>query len=169
MRVYHGKGREFFECCILILDAFPVHFGFLDAWVSADGFAGHVRDGKPNQTKTILASKNVFALDWVAGEKMGLDPSLNYVIQEAIYRWGAIRIDRRGNMSPWRPWTNVRPLTVLALDALEESNPLSRFASRAFASKGDPRFKPVSRWHWFFAPIQAVVAILERYVVKPRT
>lgn len=100
---YAGHGHEFYECCVLIADRLPVHFGLLDAW----------------QCKEILASDNPFALDWVAGEKMDLDPALNPVMQEALLRWGRIHITRDGNVTPWKPWTNVRPAIVACLDLLE--------------------------------------------------
>jgi len=162
---YHGKRREFYECCILILDRFPVHFGFLDAWVSGDGFSGHVRDAKPNLTRTIFASENVFALDWVMGEKMEINPALNYVIQEAMYRWGTIQITRKGNMTTWHPWTNIRPFVVMALDAMEEAYWTSRFFSRAFASEQDSRFPPVSRWQILYGFLQKITGLFERLIV----
>jgi uncharacterized protein (DUF362 family) len=161
MKHYHGKGREFFECCILILDAFPVHFGFLDAWVSGDGFSGHVRDSKPNHTRTIFASPNIFALDWVMGEKMSLDPTVNYVIQEALGRWQKPEVQRQGNLTPWSPWQNLRPFTVKALDLAEEAYWTSRFFSRSLASQQDPRFPPVSRWQWLFGIFQAFTRVIE--------
>jgi uncharacterized protein (DUF362 family) len=161
MKVYHGKGKEFYECCILILDHFPVHFGFLDAWVSGDGFSGHVRDANPNHTRSIFASENIMALDWVMGEKMNIDPALNYVIQEAMHRWGTVHINRVGNMTPWKPWKNVSALTVLMLDVMEEAYWISRFFSRCFASYQDKRFPPVKRGQWFFGTVQAAVRFFE--------
>ena len=165
MKHYHGKRREFDECCILILDAFAVHFGFLDAWVSGDGFSGHVRDAKPNHTKTILASENVFALDWVVGEKMGVDPTSNYVIQEAMRRWGRITITRQGDLRHWQPWTNLRPFVIGALDLIEEAYWTSRFFSRALASRQDKRFPPRGRSQWLFGFLQSISRLLERLFV----
>ncbi len=98
-----ARGREFYECCILMLNAFPVHFGFLDAWVSGDGFSGHVHDAKPNQTNTIFASENVFALDWVMGEKMNINPALNYVVQEAITAGAPSILRARATRRPGSP------------------------------------------------------------------
>jgi uncharacterized protein (DUF362 family) len=111
---YAGRGHEFYECCVLIADRLPVHFGLLDAWQGADAKAG--TDRRPGE---ILASESPFALDWVAGEKMDLDPALNQVLQEALLRWGRIHITRDGNVTPWKPWSNVRPATVAGLDLLE--------------------------------------------------
>jgi uncharacterized protein (DUF362 family) len=161
MKHYHGKGRDFFECCILILDAFPVHFGFLDAWVSGDGFSGHVRDSKPNHTKTIFASENIFALDWVMGEKMGVEPTASNVIQEALRKWQKPEIEREGDLTPWTPWQNLRPFTVKALNLLVKAYWTSIFLSRALASQQDPRFPPVYQWQWFFGIFQAIARMIE--------
>lgn len=111
---YAGRGHEFYECCVLIADRLPVHFGLVDAWDGADAHGGTLR-----HTGEILASDNIFALDWVTGEKMELDPQLNPVLQEALLRWGRIEITRRGNQTSWQPWSNVWPATVVALDLLE--------------------------------------------------
>ena len=166
MKHYHGRRREFYECNILILDAFPVHFGFLDAWVSGDGLTGHVRDADPNHTRTIVASENIFALDWVMGLKMSLNPMDNYVIQEAMRRWSGIEARPVGDMTPWRPWRNVRPWTVKLLDMGEEFYWTSYVMSRALASKQDPRFQPVSRWQFFFGIVQRISQLVEPLTVK---
>lgn len=163
MKHYHGKNIEFWQAAILIVDNLPVHFGFLDAWTSGDGFAGHVRDASPNPTHTIFASENIYAIDWVAGLKMQIDPRDNFVIQEAIRRWGTINVTPVGDMTPWHPWENVRPFVVSVLDFLEEYYWLSRFSSRALASDQDPRFPPVERYQWFFGITQKIVGFLERW------
>lgn len=100
---------RFYEACGLLLTHFPVHFGFVDAWTSQSG-AGEL------DTQTLLASANVFALDWVLGEKMELDPARNFVMQEALLRWGPVHIIRNGNTTPWTNWRNVRPMRVLFTD-----------------------------------------------------
>jgi uncharacterized protein (DUF362 family) len=166
MKHYHGKRREFYQCCILILDAFPVHFGFLDAWVSGDGFSGHVRDADPNVTRMIFASQNIFALDWVMGEKMQLKPTTNYVIQEALRFWHKPEITRAGDMTPWENWMNIRPATVALLDLVEEAYWTSRFFSRAFASQQDERFPPASRWEKLFRLIHAITRVIEPVLIK---
>lgn len=90
------------EICVLVADRQPVDFALLDVW----------------QVGEIMAGESAFAVDWVAGEKMGLEPALNPVMQEALHRWGRIEISRRGNVSPWRPWRNVRPIVVVAHELL---------------------------------------------------
>lgn len=167
MKHYHGKRREFFQCCILMLNAFPVHFGFLDAWVSGDGFSGHVRDANPNETHTIFASENILALDWVMGEKMALDPMTNYVIEEAVRFWRLPAITRVGNTTPWQPWENLRPITISGLDLAEEFYWLSYVSSRALATPQDKRFPPVSRWQFVFGVFQRMTQLVEGLAVKP--
>jgi uncharacterized protein (DUF362 family) len=167
MRWYHGKGVEFYQCCILMLAAAPVHFGLLDAWVSGDGFTGHVRDASPNRTRTIFASDNVVALDWVQGEQMALDPTCNVVIREAMRRWILPRITVQGDTAPWQPWTNVQPYVVAGLDVLEEVYWLQRFCSRAFAHQQDPRFPPVSAAAPLFRVIHRVTHWMEPLFESP--
>jgi uncharacterized protein (DUF362 family) len=109
-RWYRTKDRSAPECVRTALSAFPVHFGIVEAWTSRDS-AG-VRS-----TRSVLASENVVALDWVMGEKMGVDPALNPVVQEALHRWGRIDVVRRGDLMPWEPWDAPGDLTV-ALNGL---------------------------------------------------
>jgi uncharacterized protein (DUF362 family) len=100
---YAGPRHSFYECCVLVADRLPVHFALMDA----------------SEAEELLASTSPFAVDWVAGEKMGLDPGLNPVLHEALLRWGRVHLVRRGNVTPWDGWKNVRPFTVVVLDLLE--------------------------------------------------
>lgn len=94
---YSGPGHEPSECCRTILDALPVAFGLVDAWHSG-AWKRSLRTG------AILASPSLLALDWVMGEKMELDPALNPVVREALYRYGRVPLDRRGDQTPWQKW-----------------------------------------------------------------
>jgi uncharacterized protein (DUF362 family) len=100
---YAGPRHSFYECCVLLADRLPVQFALMDA----------------SHAEEVLASTSPFAVDWVAGEKMGLDPALNPVLHEALLRWGRVHLKRRGNVTPWDGWKNVRPFTVVVLDLLE--------------------------------------------------
>ena len=135
---YHGTGHEFHECCVLIADRIPVHFGLVDAWVAGDGRGSHAHARRARETGTLLASDDLLALDWVVGEKMGLDPNLGLVIQEALLRWDRVRVVRRGNTTAWRPWDNVRPVKVAGAYLLEPAlrRPAARGALRALGSRG---------------------------------
>ena len=96
---------------------------------------------------------------------MRIDPQQNFVIQEAQRHWGAITITRVGDMTPWQPWHNVRPIVVKAFDFIEEHYWLGRFMSRAAATQMDKRFKQVGRFGWFFRVCQFFVGLGERFVV----
>jgi uncharacterized protein (DUF362 family) len=109
---YRTRGRNASECVRTALDALPVHFGVVDAWTSRDGAGRRARGGHVRRTGSVLASANVVALDWMVGEKMGVDPALNPVVQEALHRWGRIELVRRGDLMPWDPWDRPGDATV---------------------------------------------------------
>jgi uncharacterized protein (DUF362 family) len=94
---YSGPGHEPSECCRTILDALPVAFGLVDAWESGAW-------KRTVHTGAVLASPSLLALDWVMGEKMELDPALNPVVREALYRYGRVPLDRRGDQTAWPGW-----------------------------------------------------------------
>jgi uncharacterized protein (DUF362 family) len=101
------------DCCRTVLEALPLTFALVDAWDSADASGTSAR----RETHAVLASPNAFALDWLMGELMGVEPQLNPVVQEGLHRFGRIRVDRQGNLTPWDPWSNP-PLAVVALAGL---------------------------------------------------
>jgi uncharacterized protein (DUF362 family) len=135
---YHGTGHEFHECCVLIADRMPVHFGLVDAWVGGDGRGTHARARRARETNTLLASENLLALDWVVGEKMDLDPNLSFVMQEALLRWGRVDVVRRGNTTPWAPWHNARSATVAGAYLVEPAlrRPTARTLMRTLGTRG---------------------------------
>jgi len=135
---YHGTGHEFQECCVLLADRLPVHFGLVDAWVGGDGRGTHARPRHARETATLLAGEDLLALDWVLGEKMGVDPGLSFVLQEALLRWGRVQVVRRGNTTAWRPWDNVRSGKVASACLLEPAlrTPAARLTLRALGPPG---------------------------------
>ena len=135
---YHGTGHEFHECCVLLADRMPVHFGIVDGWVGGDGRGTHAHPRRRRDTRTLLASEDLLALDWVVGEKMGLDPNLGLVVQEAMLRWGRVQVVRRGNTTAWRPWDNVRAGKVALAYLLEPAlrTPAGRGLIGALGARG---------------------------------
>jgi hypothetical protein len=103
--------------CRAVLEALPVAFAVTDAWESRD------RSGS-RDTRAILAGHDPFAVDWLAGEKMDLDPSLNPIVREGLLRRGRARLVRRGNLTPWEPWRNATPLGAVIADALHQGERL---------------------------------------------
>lgn len=111
-RHYSGAGHEPWECVRTALDAFPVHFALLDAWESRDGSGGSHGSGRVRETHAVLAGASPLALDWVMGERMGVDPALNPMVQEALHRWGRFTLVRKGDQMPWDPWRCPSNLAV---------------------------------------------------------
>jgi uncharacterized protein (DUF362 family) len=98
------------QCARTVWEALPVAFAVIDAWWSADA------QRLPRATERVLASSDLLALDWVAGELIDVEPALNAVVQEALYRRGRIRIDRRGNLTPLDDWRGVSALRAVLAD-----------------------------------------------------
>ncbi len=124
-RTYAKDGRTPWEACRSVLDALPVDFGIIDAWRSRDGSGWDASSGTVRETRAVLASPNVFALDWVAAELMGVDPALSPMLREGVLRWGRVDISRRGNLIAWDPFDVPGPAVVAAAGMLA-SGPLSR-------------------------------------------
>lgn len=179
---YHGRGREFHSCTIVILEAFPVHFAFLDAYFSGDGLAGLIRDSRPNETNTIICGENCFAVDWVQGLKMGLkQPQKNYVIRRAMERWGEPRIRIFGPMEPWgepridivgpdeknEKWKNIWPYVDTIANLVEESYWLSRGFGCILAYRMHRKFKPVRDvYYWCTCPLRWLISFCDCYAKR---
>jgi uncharacterized protein (DUF362 family) len=160
---YHArKTREFDTCTIAILEAFPVDFAFIDAYFSGDGLAGLIRDNNPNETNTIICGENCFAVDWVQGEKMGINPEKNRVIQRAVERWGKIEIIRKGPMEVYHPWKNIWPMVSCIADHVEEFYSTSRLFCFIFAYRMHERYKPQpTPARWCIAPLRFCASMID--------
>jgi hypothetical protein len=103
---YHCD-RDIYETTMEYLAAFPVHYGLVDAYVSADGPFGIFADSAPNETHTIIGGADLVAVDWVAATKMGLDPMISPYMRLAVATFGKPRINLLGDRSLYHPWLNV--------------------------------------------------------------
>jgi uncharacterized protein (DUF362 family) len=103
---YHCD-RDIYHTTIEYLTAFPVHFGLVDAYLSADGPFGIFADTRPNQTQTIIGGEDLVAVDWVAASKMGIDPMISKYMRFAVETFGKPEIHLIGNKRQYRPWLNV--------------------------------------------------------------
>jgi uncharacterized protein (DUF362 family) len=109
---YHCN-RDIYQTTIEYLTAFPVHFGLVDAYISADGPFGIFADTCPNHTHTIIAGDNLVAVDWVAATKMGIDPMISQYMRLAVEAFGKPEIRLIGDGSMYRPWLNVPVVLTL--------------------------------------------------------
>jgi len=105
---YHCK-TGIYGPTIEFLERFPIHFGFIDAYISADGPFGIFTDRKPNLTQTIIGGENIVAVDWIGASKMGLDPKISEYMKLAIEKFGKPRIRLVGDLKEelYDPWENV--------------------------------------------------------------
>ncbi len=103
---YHCD-RDIYYTTIEYLTAFPVHFGLVDGYLSADGPFGIFADPAPNETHTILGGADLVAVDWVAASKMGINPMISKHMKLAVEAFGKPEIRLIGDSNPYRPWLNV--------------------------------------------------------------
>jgi uncharacterized protein (DUF362 family) len=103
---YHC-GRGIYETTIEYLTAFPVEYGLVDAYLSADGPFGIFADPAPNETNTIIGGTDLVAVDWIAAGKMGIDPMISPYMKLAVEAFGKPEIHLIGDPNPYRPWLNV--------------------------------------------------------------
>jgi uncharacterized protein (DUF362 family) len=92
---YHAK-REWYEATLDNLKSFPVHFGIIDAFYSADGILGFKGTALPKQTNMVLASSSLIAVDMVSAKMMGVNPMRSILTKLAIQEWGKPDIDLIG-------------------------------------------------------------------------
>jgi len=144
---YHCD-RGIYGTTIEYLLHYPIHFGFIDAYISADGPFGIFADKTPNYTRTIIGGENIVAVDWVGASKMGYNPLLSEYMKKAVEQFGKPRIDLRGDVKEeiYHPWINVPiELSVGLNDMLDKHykfgnimySSLSNMDENAFPRKSD--------------------------------
>lgn len=91
------------------LTAFPVHYGLIDAHLSADGPFGIFAHPDPNVTHTMIGGADLVAVDWIGASKMGIDPLISSYMRLAVERFGKPEIElvEGSDTNPYRPWLNV--------------------------------------------------------------
>jgi uncharacterized protein (DUF362 family) len=126
---YHTK-REYDWPTIETLKHFPVHFGLVDAYKSADGQFGVIADPHPKDTNTIIGGENLIAVDWVGAKKMGLnpdDPLIGRFLPLAMQAFGKPEVHCLGDLSPYPHWKNVSRFFIYSLDLFEEAYDFSNW------------------------------------------
>ncbi|HSR11977.1 MAG TPA: DUF362 domain-containing protein, partial [Thermodesulfobacteriota bacterium] len=103
---YHHE-KDIFSTAIEFIRHFPLHFGFIDAFLSADGPFGVFADKTPNRSETVIGSEDLVAADWVGAEKMGLDPMVSEYMKLAVEAFGKPQIRLLGDRSIYPDWENV--------------------------------------------------------------
>jgi len=143
---YHCD-RDIYATTVEYLQAFPVHFGIIDAWLSADGPFGIFADSEPNPTHTIIAGADLVAVDWVGASKMGIDPKISRYMKEALKAFGKPELTVTGDPTLYHPWLNVpMALSMLANFGLDANHYFGNlfYMSAAYMDSVQFPFKPES-------------------------
>lgn len=155
---YHCD-RDIYYTTVEYLAAFPVHFGLIDAVISADGPFGVFADTRPNQTQTVIGGPSLIATDWVGASKMGIDPLISKYMKLAVEAFGKPRIRLIGDVNPYRPWLNVPPtLTLMTHKGVDADYHFGNLFYLAAAQMDETQFKLKKRG-WYVAPL--------RWLAKP--
>ena len=142
---YHCD-RDIYHTTIEYLTAFPVHFGLVDAYVSADGPFGIFADTRPNQTYTIIGGGDLVAVDWVGASKMGIDPMISKYMRLAVEVFGKPEINLIGDSSLYRPWLNVPvALTLFTHKGLDAEYHFGNLFYTAAAQMDEEHFQHKSK------------------------
>lgn len=168
-REYHC-GRGIYETTIAYLAAFPVHFGLIDAYVSADGAFGVFANPRPNRTATVLGGPDLVAVDWVGASRMGLDPMVSRHMQAAVRRLGLPRIRVIGESTWYTPWRNVPRILTLATNHLMDMNyPVGRFLYEISAQMDEEQFSAKNQ-AWYMQALRVCTLPVRRalFVHEPR-
>lgn len=141
---YH-KLREWDTTTTDMIKAFPIQFGFLDAFISADGAFGFRGDEKPKHTKTILGGTDILAVDWVGAKKMGLDPMESVLMKKLVKEFGKPKYKLYGTDEPYDDWDNIPFWLGKVDDVVEESYCVHSFLTHLIMFEPDPIFKERDR------------------------
>jgi uncharacterized protein (DUF362 family) len=147
---YHCK-MGIYGSTIEYLLHYPVDFGFIDAYVSADGPFGIFADKSPNYTRTIIGGENIIAVSWVGASKMGYDPMVSQFMKNSVTQFGKPRIDLAGDLKDevYSPWANVPIVMEIGLnDVLDRHYRFGNLMYSALSNMDEKAFprKPESIW-----------------------
>ena len=145
---YHCA-RDIYHTTIEYLSAFPVDFGLVDGWVSADGPFGIFADPAPNETHTIIGGADLVAVDWVAATRMGIDTMISPHMRLAVEAFGKPEIHLVGDANPYRPWLNVPvALTLCTHKGMDASFHFGNLLYMVSSQMDETHFRHKSRaWH----------------------
>ncbi len=166
LKEYHTK-REYDWPTIETLKHFWVHFGFIDAFTSADGQFGVIVDPDPNETKTIIGGENLMAVDWVGAKKMGLNPDDSKVgrfLPLAVEAFGKPEINWVGDTSVYEPWENVSEEIIQSLDIIEEAYVFSDWWFSVLT--GMDAYFPFKRKGWVVLILRKILAPFKRLLYR---
>ena len=163
---YHCD-RDIYYTTIEFLKAFPVDFGIIDAFVSADGPFGIFADPAPNQTNTILGGADLVAVDWVGSTKMGIDPMISKYMRLAVDAFGKPEIQLIGDPNPYRPWLNVPPAVTLFAQGMDLNHYFGNLIYMAGSYMDESHFTHKDRNQFMTTLREAIKPLQELIFLQP--
>jgi uncharacterized protein (DUF362 family) len=164
VKEYHCL-REYDWPTIETMKHFPVHFGLIDAFVSADGPFGVIVCNSPKHTKTIIGGENLIAVDYVGAKKMRLDPCdprVGRFLSLAVEALGRPEsIDWVGDKSFYEPWQNVNEPLLQFLDLIEEAYDFANWWFLVLTAMDD--HFPLKKQSWGVYAMRKILAPFKRY------
>jgi len=164
VKEYHCL-REYDWPTIETMKHFPVHFGLIDAFVSADGPFGVIVCNSPKGTKTIIGGENLIAVDYVGAKKMRLDPCdprVGRFLSLAVEAFGRPeKIDWVGDKSFYEPWQNVNEPLLQFLDLIEEAYDFANWWFLVLTAMDD--HFPLKKQSWGTYAMRKILAPVKRY------
>ncbi|MCP4370258.1 MAG: DUF362 domain-containing protein [Deltaproteobacteria bacterium] len=153
---YH-KHLEWDLCVVDMLDAFPIDFGIVDAYISADGPFGFRGSKKPRKTKTVIAGKDCIAIDWVGAKKMGIDPMKSRLMRKVVGKWGKPTYTVAGPEDIYKDWSNTPFFLSNFDDILEEWYAAHSLFTHCIMLPAAPEFPEPHAW--FFRFIRGILGL----------
>ncbi len=141
-KVYHHEFNDIYGTTIDFMKKYNIHFGFIDAIISADGPFGIFADPCPQLTMSIIGGENIVAVDWVGAGKMSLDPMISKYMQEAVKAFGKPAIKIVGDGSTYKYWANVPRISSIFSHGMLDRHYLFGFIIYYTMSEMDPAVFP---------------------------
>ena len=163
---YH-TGRDIYHTTIEYLSAFPVDYGLIDAYASADGPFGIFADSEPNYTYTIIGGNDLIAVDWVGASKMGIEPKISQYMELGVKAFGKPKIHLKGDPSLYQPWLNVPAALSLFLHyGLDANDYFGNLLYMAGAYMDEEQFKHKSKSDFMKAARRALKPLQEAFFLQ---
>ena len=163
---YH-TGRDIYHTTMEYLRAFPVDYGLIDAYTSADGPFGVFADPEPNDTQTIIGGADLVAVDWVGASKMGLEPKISPYVELAVKTFGKPKIHLKGDPGLYRPWLNVpAALSLFAHFGLDANDYFGNLIYMVGAYMDEEQFQHKSKSAFIRAARHAMKPIQETFFLQ---
>ncbi|HOV14756.1 MAG TPA: DUF362 domain-containing protein [Spirochaetota bacterium] len=165
---YHCN-RGIYGSTIEYIEHYPIHFGIIDAYISADGPLGIFANKVPNYTRTILAGENIIAVDWIGALKMKYsNPMINKYMKEAIDKFGKPSIIIKGNAkdSVYVPWIKAsQPSMFIMNNIVDKCYPIGNVYTGSMLSVDENIFK--LKVKWYVKILRFFTAIMRGFVFIP--